>query len=78
MPPIFIQWKNWGVGEVNVKHDFVARTEQFQQLVKDISMQIAAANPLYVKDDDVPESVLAKEREIYRAQFSNSESLKKS
>ncbi len=58
--------------EVNCETDFVARTDQFQQLVKDISMQIAAANPLYVKDDDVPESVLAKEREIYRAQFSNS------
>ncbi|GAK56330.1 elongation factor Ts [Candidatus Vecturithrix granuli] len=58
--------------EVNCETDFVARTNQFQQLVKDISMQIAAANPLYVKDEEVPESVLAKEREIYRAQFSNS------
>lgn len=58
--------------EVNCETDFVARTDQFQQLVKDISMQIAAANPLYVKDEEVPESVLAKEREIYRAQFSNS------
>lgn len=58
--------------EINCETDFVARTEQFQQLVKDISMQIAATNPLYVKEDDVPEDVLTKEREIYRAQFANS------
>ena len=55
--------------EVNCETDFVARTEQFQQLVKDISMHIAAANPLYLRREDVPEDVLAKEREIYHAQF---------
>jgi elongation factor Ts len=54
--------------EINCETDFVARTEQFQQLVKDVSMHIAAANPLYLKRDDVSEDFLAKEREIYRAQ----------
>ncbi len=58
--------------EVNCETDFVARTEQFQQLVKDISMHIAASNPQYLKREDVPEDVLAKEREIYRAQFQDS------
>jgi elongation factor Ts len=58
--------------EVNCETDFVARTEQFQQLVKDITMHIAAANPSYLKRDDVPSGVLAKEREIYRAQFLDS------
>ncbi len=58
--------------EINCETDFVARTEQFQQLVKDVSMHIAAANPLYLKRDAVPEDFLAKEREIYRAQFLDS------
>jgi elongation factor Ts len=58
--------------EVNCETDFVALTEQFQQLVKDVAMHIAAANPLYVKREDVPEGVIAKEREIYTAQFENS------
>lgn len=54
--------------EVNCETDFVARTPQFQQLVKDIAMQIAAANPQYVKREDVAAQVIEKEREIYRAQ----------
>ena len=58
--------------EVNCETDFVARTEQFQQLVKDISMHIAASNPLCVKREDVSEDVIQKEREIYAAQFENS------
>jgi len=58
--------------EVNCETDFVARTEQFQQLVKDISMHIAASNPLYLKREDVSEEILNKEREIYRAQFLDS------
>jgi elongation factor Ts len=58
--------------EVNCETDFVALTEQFQQLVKDVAMHIAASNPLYVKREDVPENVIAKEREIYAAQFENS------
>ena len=52
--------------EVNCETDFVARTEEFQELVKDIAMQVAAANPLYVRREEVPAEVLAQEREIYR------------
>ncbi len=58
--------------EVNCETDFVARTDQFQQLVKDISMHIAAANPLYLSREDVAQDVIEKEREIYRAQFQDS------
>ena len=47
--------------EVNCETDFVARSEQFQQLVKDISIHVAAANPLYLKREDVPEEVLNKD-----------------
>ncbi len=54
--------------EVNCETDFVARTDDFQTLVKDIAMHIAASNPAYVRREDVPEAVLAKEREIYAAQ----------
>ncbi|PYS43120.1 MAG: translation elongation factor Ts [Acidobacteria bacterium] len=54
--------------EVNCETDFAARNEQFQALVKDIAMHIAAQNPLYVKRDDVSAEVLEKEREIYREQ----------
>ena len=55
--------------EVNCETDFVARTDDFQSLAKEIAMHIAAANPLYVKREDVPGEVLEKEKEIYRAQF---------
>jgi elongation factor Ts len=58
--------------EVNCESDFVARTPQFQQLVKDVAMHIAASNPTYLKREDVPEAVLNKEREIYRAQMAES------
>ncbi|HZO52952.1 MAG TPA: translation elongation factor Ts [Bryobacteraceae bacterium] len=52
--------------EVNCETDFVARTDQFQELVKDISMQIAAADPRYLKRDEVPSEILEKEKEIAR------------
>jgi elongation factor Ts len=55
--------------EVNCETDFVARTEQFQTLAKELAMHIAAADPKYVKREDIPVDVLEKEREIYRAQF---------
>jgi len=58
--------------EVNCESDFVARTEHFQQLVKDIAMHVAAASPAYVKREDVPVDVLEKEKAIYRAQFDGS------
>ena len=53
--------------EVNCESDFVARTEEFRQLVHDIAMQIAAADPQYIRREDVPAEVLEKEREIERA-----------
>jgi elongation factor Ts len=53
--------------EVNCETDFVARTEGFQALVKDIAMQIAAANPSYVRREEVPAELLAKEVEIEKA-----------
>ena len=54
--------------EVNCETDFVARTEEFQALVKDISMQIAAASPRYVQREDVSEDELEREKGIYRQQ----------
>ncbi len=54
--------------EVNCETDFVARTEGFQSLVKDIAMQIAAAAPQFVRREEVPAAILEKETEIARAQ----------
>jgi elongation factor Ts len=54
--------------EVNCESDFVARGEDFQGFVKDVAMHICAANPMYLKREDVPEADIAKEREIYKAQ----------
>jgi len=55
--------------EVNCETDFVAKTESFQNLVKDIAMHIAASSPRYVSSDDVPSDEREKEKEIYRAQL---------
>ncbi len=57
--------------EVNSETDFVAKNEEFQQFVKDMAMQVAAANPLFVKREEVDPQIIAKEREIYRAQALN-------
>jgi elongation factor Ts len=57
--------------EVNCESDFVARTDDFQQLVKDLAMQVAAADPQFVRREDVTEAALAKEREIQRARAIN-------
>lgn len=54
--------------ELNCETDFVARTPEFQALLKDLAMQIAAANPRYINAADVPQAELEKEREIYRQQ----------
>ena len=54
--------------EVNCETDFVAKTDDFHTLVKDIAMHIAALNPLYLRSEDVPEDVLEKEKDIYRDQ----------
>jgi len=55
--------------EINCETDFVARTEDFKELVKDISMHIAAANPSYISRDEVPQDVIEIEKEIYRVQI---------
>ncbi len=55
--------------EINCETDFVARTEQFKALLKDVSMHIAAANPAYVRADEVPAEIVAKEKEIALAQM---------
>ncbi|HBR57715.1 MAG TPA: translation elongation factor Ts [Blastocatellia bacterium] len=57
--------------EINCESDFVSRGEEFQQLVKDVAMHIAATDPRYVNRDEVPEEVLNKEREILKEQLKN-------
>lgn len=57
--------------EVNCETDFVAKSDKFQALVKDIAMQIAAAKPLYVSEADVPAEELEKEKEILSIQAKN-------
>jgi elongation factor Ts len=54
--------------EVNCETDFVARTDEFQELVRNIAMQVAASNPLYISRQDVPPEAVAKEREILEEQ----------
>ena len=54
--------------EINCETDFVARTAEFQALVKDIAMQVAAANPRYVRREEIPAAELEREKEIYRKQ----------
>lgn len=54
--------------EINCESDFVARTEDFQELLKDIAMHIAAVDPRYVRREDVTAADLDREREVYRAQ----------
>ena len=55
--------------EVNCETDFVARTDDFNGLVKDVAMHIAAASPRWVRREDVPAAEVEKEKEIYRAQM---------
>lgn len=57
--------------EVNCETDFVARTDDFRGLVKELAMQVAAANPLVVVPEELPEDVVTREREIYRQQALN-------
>jgi len=54
--------------EINCETDFVARTDDFQELVKDVAMHVAAADPRFVNRDEVTPEVLAQEREIYKEQ----------
>jgi len=55
--------------EVNCESDFVARNDDFKQFVKDVAMQVAASNPIYVAREDVPPAVIEKETEIIKAQL---------
>ena len=55
--------------EVNCESDFVARTDDFNNLVKEVAMHIAAADPKWVRREDVPADAIEKERQIYRAQM---------
>jgi elongation factor Ts len=54
--------------EINCESDFVARTEDFQELLKDIAMHIAATDPRYIRKEDVTDEDLAREKDIYRSQ----------
>src|SRR5881628_1437097 len=65
---IHLQGKVGVVVEVNCETDFVARNENFREFVKDITLHIAAAHPLYVSRADVPGNLIEAEREIYKAQ----------
>jgi elongation factor Ts len=58
--------------EVNCETDFVARTDEFQALLRDIAMQVAAANPRFVRREEVPEAEIEAERAIYRKQAEQS------
>lgn len=58
--------------EVNCETDFVARTDQFQDLARDLAMHIVAAHPVYLSREDVPEDVVAREKAIYSEQMANS------
>ena len=57
--------------EVNCETDFVAKTDAFRELVRDLAMQVAATSPTYVSRDEVPATVLEKEREVYRGQMAD-------
>jgi elongation factor Ts len=57
--------------EINCETDFVARTDDFRELAKDVSMHIAAANPVYLTRENVPQDVIEREKEIYRAQVAD-------
>jgi elongation factor Ts len=58
--------------ELNCESDFVARTDDFQGLLKELALQVAASSPQYVRREDIPAEVLDRERAIYRAQMQNS------
>ncbi|MFH0933373.1 MAG: translation elongation factor Ts [Nitrospirota bacterium] len=57
--------------EMNCETDFVAKTDDFKELVKDIAMHVAAAYPSYLSREDVPQDVIEQEKEIYRAQITD-------
>jgi len=59
--------------EINCESDFVSRNDAFKQLSRNVAMQIAAAKPNYVRPEEVPENIIAKEREIFKEQLMSSE-----
>jgi elongation factor Ts len=65
---IHMQGKIGVMVEVNCETDFVAKTDNFRQMAKDIAMHVAALNPRYLKSEDIPEDVLESEKAIYRNQ----------
>ena len=65
---IHLQGKVGVLVEVNCETDFVAKNDIFREFVKDLTLHIAAAHPVYVVRDEVPEAVIEREREIYREQ----------
>jgi elongation factor Ts len=54
--------------EVNCESDFVARTDEFKHLARELALQVAGADPMYIRPEDVPEKVVEHERSVYRAQ----------
>ena len=58
--------------ELNCESDFVARTDDFQNLLRELSLQVAAANPQYVTREAIPASIIEREKSVYRAQMENS------
>ncbi len=58
--------------DIRCESDFVAKSSHFQKLSHEICLQITAMKPIFVKKEDIPERILAKEKEIYKAQFKNS------
>jgi len=65
---IHMQGKLGVLIEVNCETDFVANTEEFRRLARDLAMQVAASDPWWISREDVPDEVLAQERKIYEAQ----------
>ncbi len=61
-----------GIVEVNCESDFVARTEQFQQLAKDLAMQVVASRPMFVSREQVPAELIASEKNVYHEQMADS------
>jgi elongation factor Ts len=61
-----------GLVEVNCETDFVAHTDEFQELAHDLAMQVVAARPSYLTTDDVPAEVLEEEKNVYRSQMTDS------
>jgi elongation factor Ts len=55
--------------ELNCETDFVAKTDDFQAMARDLAMHVAASNPLYVKPDEIPAAAMEREKEIYRSQL---------